>query len=460
MSSTGETTTATTQAPPSGGSQSRALLSNIDYDRFRDCIHCGLCTAVCPTYLETGDENNSPRGRIYLMRGMSEGRLDLTPNVRKHLDLCLDCRSCESACPSGVDYGRLIEPFRVGMKQAEANAEIPRAENWFDRLILFQFFPYAKRLRLGLAPVRWLQTLRIDRLVERLGLLYLVPKRLRRMYRLLPRMETPTPPLPERLPAWGTQRARVGLLTGCVADAMFRKIHWATARVLQANGCEVFIPKSQTCCGAIHYHNGKGKETMQLAAANLQAFDWENLDAVITNVAGCGAMLKDYPHIGEELEIPGAPPVEQLTRFSDKVRDISEFLAELGPIQPTGEVKLRAVYHDACHLAHAQQVRRQPRDLLQLVPGLELLPFGESDMCCGAAGTYNLTETEMSDRLAERKLRNILASGAEVVISGNAGCTLQLMTTLKQAGQSQRVLHPMEILDESYLRGRFDADQS
>ena len=419
----------------------------IDYEKFLDCVHCGLCTAACPTYLETGNENDSPRGRIYLMRAVTDGRLDLTEKVSRHLELCLDCRSCETACPSGVQYGRLIEPFRVNMQNLERAGGA--GVGWFERFILYGMFPYADRLRLALFPARLMQQLGLDRLADRLGITRLLPQKLQRMQNLLPPLQPRGPQLPDLLPAIGPRRARVALFTGCVADAMFHHVHWATARVLQRNGCDVVIPKTQGCCGAIHYHSGAGTPALHMAEANAEAFP-KDIDAVIVNVAGCGAMLKDYGHMAEELS-PGREDLHtRLDAFSHKVKDVSEFLASLGPVKPTGEVKLTATYHDACHLAHAQKIRAQPRQLLEMIPGLTLVPLAESDICCGAAGSYNLTEGEMADRLGERKIRNILATGAQAVVSGNAGCTLQLISTLRKHNAAVEVLHPMELLDRSY----------
>ncbi|HEY0984678.1 heterodisulfide reductase-related iron-sulfur binding cluster, partial [Schlesneria sp.] len=284
--------------------------SGIDYERFLDCVHCGLCTAACPTYLETGNENDSPRGRIYLMRAVTDGRLELTDTVKGHLDLCLDCRSCETACPSGVQYGRLIEPFRVEMQQHEmARAGKKGSQgDWFQKWILYGLFPYPSRLRWALAPAKLMQVLHLDQFAEWTGLTKLLPERLRRMQRLLPPLKPREPGLPEFLPAIGPRRARVALFTGCVADAMFHHVNWATARVLQANGCDVVIPRSQACCGAIHYHSGAGQPALDLARTNSGAFAAEDLDAVIVNVAGCGSMLKDYGHVAAEMA-PNDPVV-------------------------------------------------------------------------------------------------------------------------------------------------------
>lgn len=416
--------------------------AEIDYEYFLDCVHCGLCTASCPTYVELGDENDSPRGRIYLMRAVADGRLELTPDVRRHLDLCLDCRACESACPSGVQYGKLIEPFRVAMEQT--SGEERKTDDWFHRHILFGLFPYPDRLRKTLWPARIAQALRLDRVLESTGLLRLLPPRLQRLTTMLPPLEKDPGPLPEVLPAKGTRRARVALFTGCVADALFRPTHWATARVLQENGCEVVTPRSQACCGAIHFHAGASEPARQLADANVAAFSASDVDAVLVNVAGCGAMLKDYGHHWSDAQQTAR---EQLAH---KIKDVSEFLDELGLIPPRGEIRTTATYHDACHLAHAQKVREQPRRLLRQVPGLELRELPESELCCGAAGTYNLTEPEMSQRLARRKLDNILRTGARVVVTANAGCLLQIAAEARRRGEMLKIVHPMDVLDRSY----------
>jgi glycolate oxidase iron-sulfur subunit len=424
--------------------------SEIDYRYFMNCVHCGLCTSACPTYLVTGNENDSPRGRIYLMRNVVDRQLPLTETVKTHLELCLDCRACETACPSGVQYGRLIEPFRVAMQQRDLVTGVANANGWFQKWILYGLFPYANRLRWALAPARWAQRFGLDRIAEGLGLTKLLPKPLQRMQELLPRLSRATPPLPELLAPVGKRRARVALFTGCVADAMFGATNWATARVLQFNGCEVVVPRQQVCCGAIHYHSGAGAPALQLAQANATAFNANDVDAVIINVAGCGSMLKDYGHVAHELAPTDDALRDQLTKFARKVRDVSEFLMALGPVAPTGHIPLRATYHDACHLCHAQKIREQPRALLSLVPGLELVPLAESEICCGAAGSYNLTQPEMAAELGRRKLDNILQTNAQAVITGNAGCSLQLQMQLRQAGHDLWVAHPMDLLDLSY----------
>jgi glycolate oxidase iron-sulfur subunit len=432
------------------------LGSSIDYELFLDCVHCGLCTASCPTYVETGNENDSPRGRIYLMRAVRDGRLELGHDVRRHLELCLDCRACETACPSGVQYGKLIEPFRVEMEQASPEAAAAKSHDWFHKYILFGLFPYPDKLRQALVPARWAQRLGLEWLLVQSGLWRLLPSRLGRMATLLPTLEKPSAPLPSFLPAKGRRRARVALFTGCVGDALFRQTNWATARVLQENGCDVVVPERQVCCGAIHFHAGSSAPAREMADANVRAFDASGVDAIIVNVAGCGSMLKDYGHHWEGAgdREQGTGDEEQTTReaFADKVRDCSEFLDSLGLVQPPGEVRVTATYHDACHLAHAQKVKDQPRSLLKKIPGLKLVELAESDLCCGAAGTYNLTEPEMAERLARRKLDNIRRTGAGVVITSNAGCLLQIAREARLQGETLKIVHPMDLLDLSYRR--------
>ncbi len=416
--------------------------AGIDYELFLDCVHCGLCTASCPTYVELGNENDSPRGRIYLMRAVTDGRLELNHEVRRHLELCLDCRSCETACPSGVQYGKLIEPFRVAMEQT---AEGPKkSADWFHRWILFGVFPYPERMRALLAPARLAQRLGLMKLVESLGLTRLLPPRLRQLVNMLPPPAKAEPPLPEFLPAKGARRATVALFTGCVADVMFRPTHWATARVLQENGCDVHVPRAQACCGAIHFHAGSSEPARELADKNLAAFKLDEIDAIIVNVAGCGAMLKDYGHHWHDVR------QAEREKFAAKIKDVNEFLDELGLIPPQGEIRLTATYHDACHLGHAQKIREAPRRLLAQVPGLDLRELPETEICCGAAGTYNLTEPEMAGRLSRRKLDNIRKTQARAVLTANAGCLLQIAREARQQGQPLWIAHPIDLLDLSY----------
>jgi glycolate oxidase iron-sulfur subunit len=417
------------------------LSQKIPYRRYQECVHCGLCTASCPTYVETCNENDSPRGRIYLMRAVADGRLEMGPGVREHLELCLDCRACETACPSGVQYGRMIEPFKIALQKSATPGE---KASLLQRLILHHLFPYRGRVKLALAPARILQRIGALDWAERVGLTRLLPPTLRRMQAMLPQLTWGSGRLPRVLPAIGPKRARVALFLGCVADAMFPETNSATARVLQQNGCEVVIPPGQVCCGAIHYHSGVEGPALKLARENMAAFPVDEFDAIIVNAAGCGAMLKDYVHI-----LP-ATEHEPAERFTAKVKDISEFLIALGPIPPRNSLPMKVVYHDACHLCHAQQIRSQPRALLAMIPGLQLVPLEESEICCGAAGTYNLTQPEMSERLGRRKMDHIEVTGAEMVVTGNVGCILQIARKIKERGRTMQIAHPVDLLDRAY----------
>jgi glycolate oxidase iron-sulfur subunit len=417
------------------------ISKRVDYRLYQDCVHCGLCTASCPTYVETSDENDSPRGRIYLMRAVADGRLGLSREVRHHLDLCLDCRACESACPSGVQYGKIIEPFKVAMQKSAPAAE---RTSLLQRLVLHHLFPHSGRVKLALLPARLLQKVGLLDRAEALGLTRLLPTTLRRLQAMLPPLHGSGSRLPEVLPPIGPKRARVALFLGCVADALFPETNAATARVLQQNGCEVVTPRGQVCCGAIHYHSGVEDAALDLARKNLAAINLDEFDAIIVNAAGCGAMLKDYGHLLQ------GPDHDAAKAFAAKVKDVSEFLVTLGPIAPTHPLPMTVTYHDACHLCHGQQIRSQPRQLLGMIPGVKLVPLEESELCCGAAGTYNLTQPEMSERLGRRKMDNIAATGADAVVTGNVGCILQIARKVKERGSPMQVAHPIDLLDRAY----------
>jgi glycolate oxidase iron-sulfur subunit len=419
---------------------------NIDYELFMDCVHCGLCLGSCPTYVETGDENDSPRGRIYLWRAVTDGRAELSDEVRRHLDLCLECRGCESACPSGVQYGQIIGSYKKDVARLGPPAPgLGRLQRW----MLFGLTPYARRMRWALAPLRLAQRLGLDRVVRGLG--RLLPRSLRRMQEIIPRLAPHYGRLPEVLPAEGARRARVALLTGCAADAFFPQTTVATARVLQANGCEVWVPRMQVCCGALHYHAGLVGRAQEFAAGNCEAFAAGlgegpgRVDAIITNAGGCGPVLKEYGHVLE-----GTAQAQAGAKFAAKVRDVSEFLVELGPVAPKHPLPIRATYHDACGLAHAQKIRQQPRQLLAMIPGLELVPLAEGELCCGAAGSYNITQPEMSEQLGGRKACHVIATGAGAVFTGNVGCLLQIGRHLRARGARTWVAHPVDALWASY----------
>ena len=414
--------------------------------RFFDCVHCGLCLAQCPTYSELGNENDSPRGRIYLMRALSEERLQPTANVLKHLNLCLDCRACESACPSGVHYGSLIESMRGRLIEAGVIPEKTLADRFLEKL-MFDVFPYPEKLR----PFIWLaklgQAIGLNDFLRSSGLIDLLPGPLAKMESMLPPDIEFCGPLPGYARPEGPIRARVAMFRGCVSESIFGPSNRAMLRVLLANGCEVYIPGEQGCCGAIHHHGGRHHDAQEMARRNIEAFEALGpIDAIVTNVAGCGAMLKEYGELLHD-DPEWAPRAEA---FVAKMKDISEFLAGLGLVAPTHPLHARVTYHEACHLAHGQQIRSQPRALLRSIPGLELVELPESDWCCGAAGTYNLTQPEMSTRLAERKLTNVDRTGVEIIATANAGCLMQIMQHVRQTGRPYRVMHPIDLLDLAY----------
>jgi glycolate oxidase iron-sulfur subunit len=437
-----------TPAPPPLA-QAQRTDAGIDYELFLDCVHCGLCTSACPTYVELGTEADSPRGRIYLMRSVTDGRVPLNDEVRHHLDLCLDCRACESACPSGVQYGKLIEPFRIHIAKGQPVAP---SLNFLQKFLLFHVTPFADRMRLALWPARIMQKLGLDTVIEGSGLNRLLPSSVRQLQAMLPRLVASPGRLPEILPAEGKRRKRVALFTGCAADAFFPQTNLATARILQKNGCEVWTPRNQVCCGALHYHAAQENPAKDLAQRNCEVFFAKGIetiadqvDAVIVNAAGCGAMLKDYGHLLER-----SPEREQARKFASRVRDLSEFLVEIGPVMPQHPLKIRAAYQDACHLCHAQQIRKQPRQLLEMIPGLELVPIAEPEICCGAAGSYNLTQPEMSERLGRRKVENIRAAKVDAVLSSNVGCLLQMGRYLRGQKPDVWLGHVADALWASY----------
>jgi glycolate dehydrogenase iron-sulfur subunit len=402
----------------------------VAYEKFLDCVHCGLCLSACPTYLELGTEMDSPRGRIYLMKGLEEGAVALTPDVARHLDLCLGCRACETACPSGVRYGDLIESARAFVEEQHAR---PLFDRWRRRLITL-IFPHPQLLRALLLPLR---------LLELVGVLAAL-RRTNGFVAMLPRLGS-WEPLPEVVPASGAERRRVGLVAGCVAQVLFAETNRATVRVLTRNGCTVTTPARQGCCGALYLHAGARWQALDCARRNLDAFP-SDLDAVLVNAAGCGAMLKQYG----ELLADDPQYAARAHAFSARVRDVTEFLAALPLLPPRGARRARVTYHDACHLAHGQGVREAPRVLLRQIPGLELVELPDSDTCCGSAGSYNLTEPEMARRLAERKVANIRATGAACVAAANPGCVMQIQAGLRRAGLDVTVTHPVELLDQAY----------
>jgi len=408
-----------------------------------DCMHCGFCLQACPTYLETGDENESPRGRLFLMRAVEEGRLPIDSAATQHLDHCLDCRACETACPSGVEYSRVLEPFRIRQRTELPAKRASLGDRWAEK-IRTQVLPDRKRLKRWLAPARLAQRIGVDRLAQQTGATRLLPSALRRMNEQLPRLSHKVDAIPEISPSQtGEVHARVGLLLGCAGEVFTPRVNRAAVEVLTRLGCEVHAPQAQGCCGALAYHEGRAQAAQQDWRELAASFgDLSQFDAIITTAAGCGSMLLDLQRVSQELEIQSPA----LTDLSSKAIDFHAYVAKLEWPSELAPIAGRAAYDPACHLLHAQGVTEQPLSLLKQIPGLELCDFDEADICCGAAGSYVLTQPEFSDRIGERKARHLIASGAEFVLSANVGCSMQIERCTKALGYPLRVLHPAELL--------------
>lgn len=429
-------------APTSRGSQgphagsARAGWEDV-YARSLDCVHCGLCLPTCPTYVETGREGSSPRGRIYLMRGVAEGRIPLGDVVAEEAHLCLGCRACETACPSGVRYGAMVERAREEVRRAGLRRSLASR---LEVALLRGLVPRPRRLARAFDALSVAQRLGLDRLAASL-----LPQRLRDARALLP----PVPPRrlrrerPVRVPALGERRGRVGLLAGCVMPELFPEANAATRRVLAHNGFEVLVPPAQTCCGALQAHAGDGETARALARRNLRAF--ADVDVIVSNSAGCGAALRDVGHW-----LARAPEADAAGAFAAKARDVCELLDAEGLREPTHRVDVTVCYDDPCHLVHGQRVWEAPRRLLARIPGLRLLEHADPRACCGAAGTYNLTHPAMSRAVLDRKLDALAAADPDLVATGNPGCLMQLRAGLARRGLRARVVHPVELLDRAY----------
>jgi glycolate oxidase iron-sulfur subunit len=415
-------------------------------DLLDDCVHCGFCLPTCPTYLLWGQETDSPRGRIHLMKLRRDGRQTNSESFVQHIDTCLGCMACVTACPSGVQYDALLEAARP---QVEREARRSFGERTFRRLV-FALFPHPARLRVLSWPLALYQKSGLRKLVYASGVLRLLPKQLQAMERLLPPISLASRDLPAHIPAKGPARRRVGLLLGCVQRVFFAHVNQATARVLSAEGCDVVIPEAQGCCGALAEHAGEEAEAMTAAKRLIDVFEKAEVETIVVNAAGCGSVMKRYGHLlANDQEY-----AERARAFSAKCLDISEILVDLEPRAPRGRVDLRVAYHDACHLQHAQGVRAQPRRLLQAIPGLEVREIAESEICCGSAGIYNLLEPEAATELRDRKVRHILSTGAEALVSGNPGCLLQIATGLESEGRHVELMHLVELIDRSIAAPR------
>ncbi|GID28505.1 glycolate oxidase iron-sulfur subunit [Paractinoplanes brasiliensis] len=404
-----------------------------------DCVHCGFCLTTCPTYVLWGNEADSPRGRIYLMNEGLTGE-PLSASMVSHFDKCLGCMSCVTACPSGVKYDRLIEDTRA---QVERRYSRGPADSLLRKAI-FALFPYPRRLRLLRGPLRAYQKTGLRKMVARSGLLDRLGPTLSTLESLTPQLrKVPAPP--RRVAARGTRRAVVGMLTGCVQGAFFPEVNSATVRILAAEGCDVVIPPGQGCCGALSVHNGRRDEALDFARRLIDVFADAGMDYFVVNAAGCGSSLKEYG----ELLADDPAYAARAAAFSAKVRDLAELLDELGPVAPRHPLPVTVAYHDACHLAHAQGIRTQPRALLRGIPELRLREIADPELCCGSAGIWNILNPIPAAELGDRKAANILATGADLLVTANPGCMMQVAAALRRQGAELPMAHTAQVLDAS-----------
>jgi glycolate oxidase iron-sulfur subunit len=408
-------------------------------DLVADCVHCGFCLTTCPTYVLWGEEMDSPRGRIYLMNEGLGGE-PLTGAMVEHFDNCLGCMACVTACPSGVRYDRLIEDTRAQVERRHSRSARERAL----RAAIFALFPYPRRLRLLRGPLRAYQASGLQRLVARSGLLQRLGPTLSTLESLAPKL-TSVPRPPRLVRARGRRRAVAGMLTGCVQSAFFPDVNSATVRILAAEGCDVVIPAGQGCCGALSVHNGREAEAQGFARRLIDTFEHTGMDYFVVNAAGCGSSLKEY---GDLLRDDPAY-AERAAVFAAKVRDLSELLVELGPVAPRHPLEMTVAYHDACHLGHAQGVRAQPRALLTGIPGLEVREIADPEICCGSAGIWNVLNPGPAAELGARKAATVLATGAELLVTANPGCLMQVAASIRKAGGSIALAHTAQVLDAS-----------
>jgi glycolate oxidase iron-sulfur subunit len=425
-----------------GGLAGLEKASDSDYSR---CVHCGLCLNHCPTYRLWGREADSPRGRIRQMILVDQGEMQLDSSFVTHIDRCLDCRACETACPSGVEYGKLVELARGRIEQEYRRPPVPRGlRRFFYRRLL----PYPGRMALLARLLRFSRNSGLERLATSAGLLRLLG--METQARLAPPIDREffTSRLGRTYPAVGPQRARVAFFAGCIAQMTFSALNDATIRVLQANGCEVVVPAGQWCCGALAVHAGFRDVARDLARRNCDAFPGEEFDAIVTNAAGCGSTMKEY----ELIFPPDHPDHARACSFQHQVRDVTEFLDQLGLAAPLRPLPLRVTYQDSCHLLHGQKIRQAPRRLIRAVPGVELVEMQLSDQCCGSAGVYNVTETDTSMALLRQKMEHARATEAPVILTANPGCILQLRAGAQLASTGQEVLHVVELLDRALER--------
>lgn len=416
-----------------------------DENKWADCVHCGMCLEACPTYEQLGQEQHSPRGRVHLIKSVAEGKLVVDESFVDPVFVCLDCRACTTACPADVDVGGLIEEARGQIRQAMPLKGIKGA---VSKLVLEGVFPHQNRMNSVGSLLKFYQKSGLQKVVRKTGLINVMPKHLVEMEKIMPEIGTPVQKKYKNqdvIKAKGETKHEVSMLTGCIMDVMFSDINESTINVLTRNGNDVTIPKNQTCCGALHVHAGDRETGRKLAKQNIEAF--KDADKVITNAAGCGCMLKEYPELfREEPEWK-----EKAEEFSQKVEDISKYLHDTGYEVPKAEINTRITYHDACHLAHGQGIRQEPRDLLISIPGVEMVHMPNADRCCGSAGVYNITNPEMAGAVLESKMENV-PEDVEMISMGNPGCMLQMAVGVEKYGRNQKIVHTVQLLDWAYQK--------
>ncbi|MDN4523048.1 (Fe-S)-binding protein [Fictibacillus fluitans] len=416
-----------------------------DENKWADCVHCGMCLESCPTYELTGQEQHSPRGRVHLIKSVAEGKIEVNEQFMDPVFACLDCRACTTACPADVDVGGLIEEARGQIRQAMPLTGFKKTVSQF---FLHNLFPHQGRLNTVGGLLKFYQKSGMQKVVRKSGLLKVMPDHLADMEEIMPVLTKPVRQKYKNqnvIKAKGETRHEVAFLTGCVMDVMFSDINDATINVLTRNGSDVVIPKNQTCCGALHVHAGDREMGRKLAKQNIEAFN--DAEKIIVNAAGCGCMMKEYAELfREEPEWH-----DKALEFSDKVEDVSKYLHDTGYERPQAEINTRITYHDACHLAHGQGVRQEPRNILLDIPGVEMVSMPNADRCCGSAGIYNITNPEMAGAVLESKMENV-PDDVEMISMGNPGCMLQMAMGVQKYGRNQKIVHTVQLLDWAYQK--------
>lgn len=422
-----------------------------DEKKWADCVHCGMCLESCPTYEITGQEQHSPRGRVHLIKSVAEGKISVNEQFTDPVFACLDCRACTTACPANVDVGGLIEEARGQIRQA---MPLTGWKGMISKFFLKELFPHSHRLEAAGSLLKLYQKSGMQKMMRTTGMLNMMPRHLAEMEDVMPKITRSVRKKYKKksvLKAKAERKAEVAFLTGCIMDVMFSDINEATLNVLRRNGNDVVIPPSQTCCGALHVHAGDRDMGRQLAKKNIEAF--QHADTIIVNAAGCGCMLKEYPELFREEEQEW---LEKAEVFADKVQDISKYLHDTGYRPPQAKLHKRITYHDACHLAHGQGVREEPRDILLSIPGVEMVHMANADRCCGSAGIYNLTNPDMAGAVLQSKMEHV-PHDVEMISMGNPGCMLQMAVGVKKYGRSQKIVHTVQLLEWAYQKEEEEA---